>query len=79
MRKCDELTDPNSCFSKAGAEEPLSVLRAKDLLAPQLVRLWAAMAGGGAHEPDKIAEALRWANDAEEWRRQWALTLKGAK
>jgi hypothetical protein len=60
MLKCQELMQPNSCLNKAGANEPIFVLRANDPCAPQLVRLWAAMASG-LHEDDKRAEAYAWA------------------
>lgn len=67
MKKSDELKSPKSCLSKAASDEPLFVLRAKDPLAAQVVRLWAAMALD-VHEEDKIAEAERIAKDMDVWR-----------
>lgn len=67
MIKQKELTSATSCFSKAAADEPLFVLRAKDALAPQTVRLWATMAVG-KHEQWKIDEALKLADEMEAWR-----------
>ncbi len=41
MRKCDELTNPNSCMSRARDEEWLFVLLARDAAAPETIRFWA--------------------------------------
>jgi hypothetical protein len=67
MNKADNLRLPNSCLNRAAADEPVFVLRAKDLLAPQTLRHWATMADGN-HEPEKIAQALREADEMEQWR-----------
>lgn len=67
MLKCEELKDATSCFSKARADEPVFVLRAKDPLAAQTVRLWASMAIG-EHEKEKIASALELADQMAKWR-----------
>ena len=65
MRKIDEIEQPASGLNKARAEEPLFVLRAKDPLAPAVVRTWANNAEAtGAHEPEKIAEARALADAA---------------
>jgi hypothetical protein len=71
MRKIDEADEPGSCFNKARAEEPVFVLRAKDPLFPEVVRTWANIAETyGCHEPEKIAEARKLADDADEYRRR---------
>lgn len=58
----------NGCFAKAFEDEVLFVLRAKDLLAPGIVREWAKRAEqSGAHEPEKITEARRCADAMEQW------------
>lgn len=67
MLKRDELANPASCINKAASDEPVFVLRAKDPLAAQAVRLWAAMADG-RHEPEKRQEALDLADRMDEWR-----------
>jgi hypothetical protein len=67
--KQDELRNPRSCLNKALADEPIFVLRAKDPLAPQTLRLWAAMARV-AHEQHKIIEALDLAEVMEKWHTQ---------
>lgn len=69
MLKNKELRDPKSCLNKAASDEPVFVLRAKDALSAQTVRLWASMAEG-LHEPEKIAEALNLADEMEEWQRR---------
>lgn len=69
MLKKDELANPRSCLSRAAPEEPIFVLRGKDALAAQTVRLWAAMALG-RHEPDKIVDALQLADMMDAWRKQ---------
>lgn len=69
MIKRDELRSPASCLNKAQADEPIFVLRGHDPLAPQVIRLWAAMAGG-LHEETQIIEALSFADDMETWRNE---------
>jgi hypothetical protein len=41
MLKRDELTDPKSCLSRAGNDEPIFVIRGCDATAPDVVRFWA--------------------------------------
>lgn len=67
MLKRLELSERQSCLNKAHSEEPLFVLRAKDPLAAQTVRHWATMSEGH-HEPEKIKEALKLADQMDEWR-----------
>jgi hypothetical protein len=40
MRKQDELKDPNSCINKAYDDEETFVLMARDVVAPDLIRVW---------------------------------------
>lgn len=40
MKKREELTNPNSCFSRAGMEEMVFVLLARDVAAPSTIRHW---------------------------------------
>lgn len=67
MKKRDELRDPKSCLNKAQAEEPVFVLRGKDPVGAAAVRHWATMADG-VHEPEKIKEALKLADQMDDWR-----------
>lgn len=66
MNKHLELSTPTSCLNKARPDEPIFVLRAKDPKAAQTVRLWAAAANFD-HEPEKIDEALRLADEMDKW------------
>ncbi len=67
MRKRDEISEPNSCLNRADDDEPLFVLRAKDVIAPTIVRLWAATADG-VHERERRMEAIALAQHMEDWR-----------
>lgn len=40
MRKRDELTDSNSCMSRAREDEMTFVLLGRDAAAPMTIRLW---------------------------------------
>lgn len=68
VQKADEITNPNSCLSKAAPDEPIFVLRAQDVFAASLVREWA----NRAWKPDgsnsaKIAEARELADWMDKW------------
>jgi hypothetical protein len=71
MRKRDELTDPNSCMSKARDDEWTFVLLGRDKAAPAAVRAWIAeRIRLGKNKPDdaQIVEAEQWiANAMSEW------------
>jgi len=69
MLKKQELSDPKSCLNKADANEPIFVIRAKDVLAPMLIRHWATMADG-IHEQEKVMEARSLADAIDDWRLQ---------
>jgi hypothetical protein len=61
MRKKDELTDPNSCLSKARDDEMIFVLLARDEDAPDTIRDWVARRiRRGKNQPGdvKMQEAL---------------------
>jgi hypothetical protein len=68
MKKAEELFSKHSCLNRAGDDEPLFVLRAKDVLAAQTIRLWATMAVGTNHNEEQIAEARMLAKQMEDWR-----------
>ena len=71
MLKFHELRSPASCLNKAAPDEPVFVLRAKDPIAAQVVRLWAAMAHE-LHEPPKLNEAMALAEQMDKWREERA-------
>lgn len=56
------------CYAKLDPDEPYFVLRAKDVLAPGLVRRWSALAANIDGDREKVAEAGRVAHDMERWR-----------
>lgn len=66
MTKREEMVNPDSCLSKAGDDEPIFVLRAKDPMAVQTVLYWASISIG-LHDTDKLEEAKRWCENAEKW------------
>ncbi len=62
MRKLTELTDRNSCLSKAGDGEMLFVLLGRDPAAPATIRAWIAeRVRLGKNQPGdaKLVEAER--------------------
>lgn len=71
MKKRDEILDPGSCWNKAGEEEMIFVLRAKDPAAPDTIRAWCLeRARRGRNNPSdpKISSALGIADAMEEER-----------
>lgn len=42
MTKQENIDDPNSCWNKAEPDEPIFILRANDMAAPELVLWWAS-------------------------------------
>lgn len=68
MRKQQELTDPNSCMSKALDSEMTFVLLGRDVAAPGTIRAWVAerlSLGKNAITDPQIIEALACANTME--------------
>jgi hypothetical protein len=68
VRKRDELTDPNSCMSRARDDEWTFVLLGRDPAAPAAVRAWIeerVRLGKNRREDSQIAEALRWIGQVE--------------
>lgn len=63
MRKQDELTNPNSCMSRARDDEWTFVLLGRDVAAPHAVKAWIeqriALGKNQRHDP-QIVEAERW-------------------
>lgn len=55
------------CYDKASDEEPLFVLRAQDLLGPEMVREWAHRAASLGTPQEKVEEALHCADQMEGW------------
>jgi hypothetical protein len=69
--KQENLDSAVSCWNKAEADEPVFILRAKDPIAPMVVRIWASLAAQmQAHERDKTFGAFMTATEMEEWARR---------
>lgn len=64
----------DSCYEKAGMDEPIFVLRSTDRLAPFLVEEWATNAEDQGADPAKVAEAKHLALRMRNWQ-----TLHGSK
>lgn len=60
-----------SCLGKAGMDEPVFVLRARDPLFRETVNAWAIAARrDGVHEHEKINQAVQQAYQGELWKKQ---------
>jgi hypothetical protein len=57
----------NSCLDKAGEGELTFTLRAKDMLAPEIVREWAFRAQRAGTPIEKVKDARRIADEMEDW------------
>ena len=57
----------DACLKKVGDDEPIFVLRAQDMLAPDLVRQWAVYAAFNDCPDEKVQEALDIADRMEAW------------
>ena len=71
MRKRDELTNPNSCMSKAKDDEWTFVLLGRDLAATVAVRAWIGerlRIGKNEPDDDQILEAEEWCHAVEHER-----------
>lgn len=64
-----------SCYDKAADDEPLFVLRAQDMLGPEMVREWAYRAKVMGVPSEKIDEARRCADEMEDWQ----ISLQGKR
>ena len=64
----------DTCLQKAAEDEPIFVLRAKDKLAPSIVRRWADLAEAASHPDsptrDKVREARLFAKTMEGWQQK---------
>lgn len=55
------------CLQKAGDDEPIFVLRAQDMIAPDIVRYWAGRARANGLSEDKYRAAIKTAEAMEAW------------
>lgn len=65
--KKDDGTWHDTCLDKLKPGEPFFVLRAQDIHASQLVRLWAYMAELSGCPEKKVWEAIQTVSAMEEW------------
>ena len=71
MLKKLELSDPQSCMSKAGVEEMTFVLLARDVAAPHAIREWVrerCKLGKNRYDDPQITEALDCADTMDQQR-----------
>jgi len=73
--KAENITNPTSCWNKAGNDEPVFVLRANDSSAPDLIIMWANMYVSrrgwhlmSAEQQQKFRDALAVADAMRKWR-----------
>lgn len=62
MRKRDEMTNPDSCMSRAKDDEMTFVLLARDPAAPAVIRAWVEeriKIGKNTHNDPQVVGALR--------------------
>jgi hypothetical protein len=72
VKKKDELSDPNSCFNKAGDDDMLFILLGKDHAAPAAVLAWIeerVRIERNLPDDPKLTEARQWAERALEGRK----------
>jgi hypothetical protein len=72
MTKKEMVENKDSCLNKAADNEPLFVLRAQDMLAPQFVNAWANSLEQYCVQknkpvPAKVADAYEIANQMRAW------------
>lgn len=66
--KAKELKD--GCLSRAADDEPVFVLRAKDIVAPAAVRGWCELAAVAGAGEAKLMEAIQVAEDMMAWQKE---------
>ena len=66
-RRKEDGTWEDSCLEKLKPGEPFFVLRAQDLLAPEIVREWATRAHTAGTPREKVIEAFETSKRMEEW------------
>jgi len=71
MIKCEELTNPASCMSRAADHEMTFTLLARDVAAPEAIRFWVReriRLGKNNERDEQILEALHCAAFMEQQR-----------
>ena len=60
----NRIQDPENLI---GEDEPVFLMRAHDLAAPDAVRAWAEIAAEVGSQPEVVERAYAWADVMEEW------------
>ena len=61
------LKGTDEVLAKIGDDEPIFILRAKDMLAPMTIDYWALHLAGLGGDTEKIEEAKALAHDMRVW------------
>jgi hypothetical protein len=72
MKKCDELSDPNSCLNRAADDEIIFVLRAHDVAFSDTLRSWVNLRivlKKNSYRDAQVVEALATADQVEREQR----------
>lgn len=69
---------PPGCARKgeAAVDEPVFILRARDILAPRVVVRWAHLAEQAGVPPGKVDGALRLAKEMADWQARYPHRIK---
>ena len=65
----------DDCLKKGGGDEPVFTLRARDVTAPDVVRLWAVNAASRGVSVEKCREACECATSMERWQEKHGTKL----
>ena len=71
MVKAFEVANPTSCLNRSAADEPLFVLCARDITAPQMIEEWMrhrVASGKNGIDDEQIKEAHAIAREMRAWR-----------
>ena len=63
------LTSPSLVHSSIGEDEPVFMVRAKDIVSGDVVRYWAAQANGVGSDPKLVERVHRYAAQMDEYRK----------
>lgn len=68
--RAENIAQPDSCLNKAEDDEPVFILRAKDLLATRAIGAWITAAHQNGMHVDKIESAHAVIDAMHAWRRK---------
>jgi hypothetical protein len=76
MTKAELLADPTSCLNRSRDDEPVFVLCARDVVAPEIVEAWADAAARAGSNSSKTRHAMIDAEDMRRWQAAHADRVK---